>query len=528
MSDFCLITSGAYVNQELAIEFGPLPPAFLPVGTSRLYEAQVASLSGKGKIYLSVPDGFVPPLQDQRRLEALGVDIIGVPVDLTLGESIVYALNYIGSLPGLVHVLHGDTLIKDIPLGDRSIIAIRAEDDDYAWATVAVDDRGNVSSIEMRGVVETKPPPSVACGYFVFESGNSIVRAITRARGDFVEALNLYSSEHDVAAVPVEEWYDFGHLQTYFRSRRAVTTARSFNTLRISDRTVRKSSGDVVKMKAEAKWLSCVPPAVLPFAARLFESGPGFYEIEYQYSPTLAELFVFSKLGRLTWQRILGSCFQFMDACSQFEGPGDGGGVLEDLAVNKTLQRLEQYASDTGFDIHREMKVNGKAAPSLVATAEEAIRRIDLGRDRAETVMHGDFCFSNILYNSRSSRICVIDPRGYRTDGTLSIYGDVRYDLAKLNHSIVGCYDLIIAGRHSFIANGSYDLDLQFDRNDDREWLAHEFQSMAVGGVRADTSCVQALTILLFLSMLPLHKDRPDRQQAFIANALRLNESFKG
>ena len=26
----------------------------------------------------------------------------------------------------------------------------------------------------------------------------------------------------------------------------------------------------------------------------------------------------------------------------------------------------------------------------------------------------------------------------------------------------------------------------------------------------------------LFLSMLPLHADRPDRQQAFVANALRL------
>jgi hypothetical protein len=30
------------------------------------------------------------------------------------------------------------------------------------------------------------------------------------------------------------------------------------------------------------------------------------------------------------------------------------------------------------------------------------------------------------------------------------------------------------------------------------------------------------VTIGLFLSMLPLHADRPDRQAAFIANALRL------
>ncbi|MFT4935146.1 MAG: hypothetical protein ACI9LT_001839, partial [Pseudoalteromonas distincta] len=32
-----LIMSGAPVGQELAAEFGPLPPALLPVGVRRLY-----------------------------------------------------------------------------------------------------------------------------------------------------------------------------------------------------------------------------------------------------------------------------------------------------------------------------------------------------------------------------------------------------------------------------------------------------------------------------------------------------------
>ena len=34
--------------------------------------------------------------------------------------------------------------------------------------------------------------------------------------------------------------------------------------------------------------------------------------------------------------------------------------------------------------------------------------------------------------------------------------------------------------------------------------------------------------ITLFLSMLPLHADRPDRQQAFIGNALRLWTALDG
>jgi hypothetical protein len=45
---------------------------------------------------------------------------------------------------------------------------------------------------------------------------------------------------------------------------------------------------------------------------------------------------------------------------------------------------------------------------------------------------------------------------------------------------------------------------------------------MEVDGVEGLCLAVRATTVSLFLSMPPLHADRPDRQQAFIANALRL------
>jgi len=37
---------------ELAAEFGPLPPAFLPVGVQRLYELQMKALEGAGPVHL--------------------------------------------------------------------------------------------------------------------------------------------------------------------------------------------------------------------------------------------------------------------------------------------------------------------------------------------------------------------------------------------------------------------------------------------------------------------------------------------
>ena len=56
-------------------------------------------------------------------------------------------------------------------------------------------------------------------------------------------------------------------------------------------------------------------------------------------------------------------------------------------------------------------------------------------------IVHGDLCLSNILYDLRS-RICkLLDPRG--SFGAAGIYGDPRYDVAKLYHSIYGLYDFI-------------------------------------------------------------------------------------
>ena len=46
--------------------------------------------------------------------------------------------------------------------------------------------------------------------------------------------------------------------------------------------------------------------------------------------------------------------------------------------------------------------------------------------------------------------IKIIDPRGHDHNGKNTIYGDLRYDLSKLTHSLIGPYDFIIAGRYEY------------------------------------------------------------------------------
>lgn len=519
-----LIMSGAVVGQELAAEFGPLPPAMLPVGVQKLYELQLEALGGTRQ-HLVLPEGYGLTDYDRERLARAGVEVAPIPEGLRLGEAVVYALNSIGAGEGPVHILHGDTLIAEPPLHADDVIVGARRSNEYAWAEIETDASGRITAlVDTRAGEEGREHQPVAAGYFSFSSGVELLRSLTRMRGDFIAGVNHYAAGRPMRALGGGRWLDFGHLQTFFQSRLAVTTARAFNTVRIDGLTARKSSRDEAKIWAEAHWLQEAPPAVQVYCARLLgfgaEAGRSFYETEYEYLPVLSELFVHGALARQPWLRILASCEAFLRTCAQLSGGGSGDAALKALAADKTAARLEAFARETGFDIDAALSLEGRPAPSLRAIAERLVPAYDLQSGAADSVCHGDFCFSNILYDSRVRRIRAIDPRGLVGERP-TLYGDVRYDLAKLAHSIVGRYDQIIAGRCRAERRGA-DFSIAFEPIACQPWLEAALGEMNVRGVRGRSVPVQAVTVSLFLSMIPLHADKPERQMAFIANALRL------
>eukprot|EP01034_Spumella_vulgaris_P006135 gene6135-biopygen5401 len=53
-------------------------------------------------------------------------------------------------------------------------------------------------------------------------------------------------------------------------------------------------------------------------------------------------------------------------------------------------------------------------------------------------VMHGDLCFSNILFDTRSDCIKLIDPRGLNFRDEPRLVGDLRYDLRTHQFALAG------------------------------------------------------------------------------------------
>ena len=362
-SPVVLVNSGAYVHQELSAEFGSLPPAFLPVGLGRLYEQQARMLHAcGGDRYLTLPKSFVVPEWDARRLSELGFTILKTPDDLTLGGALLYALGALGFSGRPLRILHGDTLLEGVDLTAENAVAVAMGGDGYRWAQVEIEDDLVRSVLRPDREAEAVAGPRL-CGYFAFTKASELAERLALAQGDIYDALNTYAAKGELRAVAPATWLDFGHVQTFFRSRRIVTTARAFNSLEISELRVRKRSASAeAKIRAEARWLQEVPATVAPYCARVLGDGEdarGYhYDTEYEYMPTLAELYVFGRLSGHAWSRVLRSCGQFVEASVAAGAGADAQGQLQGLVVQKTRERLDQRAPG---GVLSEDEVDGRA-----------------------------------------------------------------------------------------------------------------------------------------------------------------------
>ena len=522
-----LITSAAYVNAEMAAEFGLLPPAFLPIGNARLYSLQAKALRGHvDRIALSLPRSFEAPDYDLRALEALGVEIIRIPDGLRLADSIMQAL--LKGLDGLepVTILHGDTLIADLAPFPLDSFSVHRREHPYPWATL---NEGATPRINPADLTErARRDSAIVSGLFRFSDPLGLLRALTDESGDFVAVLNEYDRRHPLAPViDQSQWLDFGHLNTYYSSRREMTTERAFNSLSFEGDVVFKHSAQHDKMRAEANWFASLPTSMKLFTPQFLgerDGGPdgaSGYCLEYEHLSPLSDLHVFGALPARSWRGIFRSCAEFLDLAKAAKPATFDPDWRGELYEAKSRARLAEFAAASGFEMDQPWRLNGVDTPSPLQIVNEMSALIPALTAAEVGVMHGDFCFSNLLFDFRRRRIKVLDPRGY-VGGYRGVFGDTRYDLGKLYHSVGGRYDFIIGGFFDAQRDGPRSLRFELPDTPLHGEIEQAFADDLCGGDPARLQLAAAISVVLFLSMLPLHYDRPDRQLAFLGNAFRL------
>jgi hypothetical protein len=202
-------------------------------------------------------------------------------------------------------------------------------------------------------------------------------------------------------------------------------------------------------------------------------------------------------------------------------------GVLEEMYLGKTRKRLENLEGPSELlALVRHpgpVTINGREVPNLPDLWDRLEGEVGrLAENVQGCIVHGDLCLSNILYDLRS-RVCkLLDPRG--SFGTAGIYGDPRYDVAKLYHSIYGLYDFIVNDLFHVSIDGG-NVSLQIRSRPQHQQIQERFEKVFFS--EFDRREVLLITGLLFASMPALHYDAPRRQLAMYARALQLlGEAF--
>lgn len=517
-----LINSADYVNPEFRNEFGLIPPIFLPIGNKKLLSYQVENLLSnfpeEKQIVVSLPQNYQLSIDEQNLISELDIEVVYVAENLSLGTAILYVLNTVEYSDSVLRLLHGDTLLGNLPK-QNDYIALAKPQDDYSWE-FEPNSQGGL----------------VWCGYFSLSSIKLFIRKLAITQGKFVESIHQYAKEMEMEYIEVDSWYDLGHINTYFRSRSSITTQRAFNSLKIANGIVWKSGSLAKKIEAEANWFMNLPPNLKRFVPQLIqvgktEEGSPFYETEYMPYLPLNEIFVHGKNPISFWENAFGLIALYMEESRNSFNSIDNNLKLQidsdskTLFESKTYERLEIYAKQINLDLNSPTRYNGVNLPSIKEIAQECIHK-SLALPTIYSIMHGDLCFSNIMYDSRNHSIKVIDPRGLNVNQELTIFGNQAYDLAKLCHSVIGLYDFIIADSFEIQKSADLGIVLKFNINERLEKIQEIFmQKNFIGDI--DTKEIIPPTILLFLSMIPLHFDKPHRQEAMLANALRLYYNYE-
>lgn len=165
---------------------------------------------------------------------------------------------------------------------------------------------------------------------------------------------------------------------------------------------------------------------------------------------------------------------------------------MKEAYYRKTMKRLKKIEDLIPFSREKTIIVNGKECRNIYFYQQELERKLEqLSCDRFYFI-HGDCTFSNLMLRPDGTPV-LIDPRGYF--GYTELYGDIRYDWAKLYYSLAGNYDQFNL-KDFQLDLGEREVSLQISSN---HWEDMEDEFFRMTG--ADAEEIRLLHAVIWLSL---------------------------
>lgn len=527
-----LMLSAAKITDDMQTTFGTIYPAMIPVTDGeRIIDhtvKQYHDLMDDMYVAVSASDDSVAEHINQKELP---IEPIQIASGLNLSEAVAQSLQVLRQKTTLdsLTIVFGDTVIENDDLTPLDTIFTHQVGDAGRWTTVDYDQAGRVVFTDKVMPADEQASFKAAVGVFSFGFGQELAEDWQGAKS-FYENLKIYDQKHPLKTTGTKQWLDFGHSDKYAEAKQVE--ARFFNKTNIDFKRgiIRKESTDVDKFLGEVKWYLKLPKRLSYIAPRIFDyslnyNAP-FVEMEYFSYESLHNLFLYGNFELGFWREIIDELFFLRSEMNQYQvqvNQEEYQKTVADMYLDKTVDRLHRLIDEDDFYAtiaDKPLKINGEQYPSIneiIEALPKVLTASGVLRGQTFAVIHGDFCMTNILYDNTKHVMRLIDPRG--KFGKFDIYGDAKYDYAKMMHSFSGKYDCIISDMFHVDADDSGRLDYGLTVTGNEEKIGNLFETMLQEhlGDEKTFQQIQLIESLLFLSMIPLHKDKPERQKAMLA-----------
>lgn len=526
-----LIPSAKLVSEELQ-KLGKLPAIVYPVNNRTVFSYLYMQYKQVGLIKILC---YEEANKVHKKLDNYkGVKIIDIPMLSDLAYTIYYGLEDSGS----AIINFGDTIVMDNIYENDVDSFYYAEDYVSEKWTYFNIDNGRLDEIydKKNKYAHNLKREKLFVGVFYLSDSKYFKRCLENSfinHNDtvsvFYQALREYSKKYALKAIKTLNWFDIGHSDKYYNTQLEVK-AREFNHIDIDkDRGIlTKYSDNKDKFIGEIKWYIKLPSDIEYMRPRIFNYSLDynnlFVSMEYYAYHTVHELFVNGDLELWQWEMIFDRIKYICKDMNRYKMRDEKIKIsLEEMYLKKTIQRFNELKKNEKFNnfFKSSIIVNGrkyKCLNDILDCLEKIIPNMLYDVDEFN-IIHGDLCFSNMMIDNNLSFIKVIDPRG--KFGAFDIYGDFRYELAKLIHSVDGKYDYIIKDLFNLSYKENY-IDFQILDKDRDFDLYKVFIKVFKKEIGKDLKKIELIESLLFLSMIPLHEESFEHQLVMLGTGLEI------
>lgn len=533
-----VLAAGDIRNKFSFIKNNCSSPALIPVNTKPLANYVLNNLSEltNDPIYLVVDDFNLEEVQSElfSVLEKTKTTLISVQNSKNVVETLIQALKKT-PLTQTVTIL----LVTTIPFETAKNNEIFVDSNfsiNTDWSVIQLESN-NIKQVILPKGDANKQLGHAFTGYFNAKSSE-----ITKALGlmddtsDLIYLVNLLMKGDEVYTTSKTKWVDCGHEVNYQKTKKELINSRSFNKMIVTEKgQIIKKSEHVQKLKNETNYVHQLPLNIQAFYPRIIEersiSNEEYcYVMDYFSAPNIAEIMLYWNTKDEQWKTIFERFTTFFSEFKKYQTTFSID-QFKNFYLEKTFGRIDAFRNQltsTKSIIEQKIWVNGYACESIFTLKEYIEQKIEKLFNTANfCIMHGDFCFNNILFNPLNEEMKLIDARGSFSEDAVGIYGDLLYDLAKLAHSSIYGYDYLVNDLFT-LSEKNDNYHLQFLWRENRNVLV-DLTNDIISNNNYDQNDIKFVVGLLFLSMPPLHSDSQKRQKAMYVHGLMiLNECYNG